>query len=89
MAILVVLVNLTTSAISALFCQFRQISSSIGFDTTWVNFGDFGEFEKFDNFLRYFASPIRSSIGVYTIWVNIDKIVNYPDISSVRARFSD
>ena len=50
MAILVVLANLTTSAISALFCKFRQITSSIGFDTTWVNFGDFGEFEKFDNF---------------------------------------
>ena len=88
MAILVVLANLTTSAISALFCQFGQISSSIGFDTTWVNFGDFGEFEKFDNFLRYFASPIRSSIGIYTIWVNIDKIGDYPNISKVYALVS-
>ena len=60
MAILAaILANLTKSAISALFCQFRQISSSIGFDTTWVNFGDFGEFEKFDNFLRYFANFVQ------------------------------
>ena len=40
-------------AILAIFCQFRQISSSIGIDTTWVNigeFGDFGDFDKFGNF---------------------------------------
>ena len=30
-------------AILAIFCQFRQISSSIGIDTTWVNLGDFGD----------------------------------------------
>ena len=59
MAISVILVNLTKSAISALFCQFRHISSSIGFDTTWMNFGDFDEFEKFDNFLRYFANFVQ------------------------------
>ena len=40
-------------AILAIFCQFRQISSSIGIDTTRVNigeFGDFGDFNKFGNF---------------------------------------
>ena len=37
-------------AILAIFCQFRQISSSIGIDTTWVNIGDFGDFDKFGNF---------------------------------------
>ena len=40
-------------AILAIFCQFRQISSSMGIDTTWVNIGDFsdfGEFDKFGNF---------------------------------------
>ena len=34
-------------------CQFRQISSSTGIDTPWVNigdFGDFGEFDKIGNF---------------------------------------
>ena len=29
-------------AILAIFCQFRQVSSSIGIDTTWVNIDDFG-----------------------------------------------
>ena len=40
-------------AILAIFCQFRQIGSSIGIDTTPVNigeFGDFGDFDKFGNF---------------------------------------
>ena len=31
-------------AILAIFCQFRQISSSIGIDTTRVNIGEFGNF---------------------------------------------
>ena len=35
---------LTKLATLAIFCQFRQISSSKGNDTTWVNIGDFGEF---------------------------------------------
>ena len=50
---LAILANLTNSAILAIFCQFRQISSSIGIDTAWVNcgdIGDFGEFDKFGNF---------------------------------------
>ena len=50
MAILAILANLTNSAILAIFCQFRQISSSIGIDTTYGRniggFGDFGEFDK-------------------------------------------
>ena len=33
-----------------MFCQFRQISLSIGIDTTRVNIGDFGDFDKFGNF---------------------------------------
>ena len=33
-----------------MFCQFRQISSSIGIYTTWVNIGDFGDFDKYGNF---------------------------------------
>ena len=37
-------------AILAIFCQFRQISSSIGIDTTRVNIGDFGDFRDFDKF---------------------------------------
>ena len=37
-------------AILAIFCQFRQISSSIGIDTTWVNLGDFDDFDKIGNF---------------------------------------
>ena len=35
---------LTKLATLAIFCQFRQISSSKGNDITWVNIGDFGEF---------------------------------------------
>ena len=59
-------------AILAIFCQFRQISSSIGIDTTWVNIGDFGDFDKFGNFgdVCQFRQ-ISSSIGIYTTWVNI------------------
>ena len=41
------------SAILEIFCQFRQISLSIGIDTTWVNighFGEFGELDKIGNF---------------------------------------
>ena len=37
-------------AILAIFCQFRQISSSIGIHSTRVNIGDFGDFDKFGNF---------------------------------------
>ena len=37
-------------AILAIFCQFRQIRSSIGIDTTWVNIDDFGEIDKIGNF---------------------------------------
>ena len=36
--------------ILAIFCQFRQISSSIGIHTTRVNIDDFGDFDKFGNF---------------------------------------
>ena len=55
-----------------------------------MNFGDFGEFEKFDNFFAIFCQfrPIRSSIGIYTIWVNIDKIGNYSDMSKLYALVS-
>ena len=42
--------RLTKLAILAIFCQFRQISSSIGIDTTRVNIGDFGDFDKYGNF---------------------------------------
>ena len=41
---------LTKSAILAIVCQIRQISSSIGIETTWVNIGDFGESDKTENF---------------------------------------
>ena len=37
-------------AILAIFCQFRQNSSSTGIDNPWVNIGDFGEFDKIGNF---------------------------------------
>ena len=47
---LAILANLTKLAILAIFCQFRQISSSTGIDTPWVNIGDFGEFDKIGNF---------------------------------------
>ena len=33
-------------AILAIFCQFRQISWSIGIDAPWVNTGEFGDFRK-------------------------------------------
>ena len=33
-------------AILAISGQFRQISSSIGIDTTWVSIGDFGKIDK-------------------------------------------
>ena len=45
-----ILAILTNSAILAMFCQFRQISSSIGIHTTRVNTGDFGDFSDFDKF---------------------------------------
>ena len=44
------LTMLAKLAILAIFCQFRQISSSTGIDTPWVNIGDFGEFDKIGNF---------------------------------------
>ena len=44
------LTMLAKLAILAIFCQFRQISSSIGIDSSWVNIGDFGEFDKIGNF---------------------------------------
>ena len=47
---------LIKSAILAILCQFRQISSSIGIDTTYVNIGDFGEIGKIGNLL-----PISSN----------------------------
>jgi len=34
----------------AKFCQFRQISSSIGINTPWVYIADFGKFDKIGNF---------------------------------------
>ena len=37
------LTMLAKLAILAIFCQFRQISSSTGIDTPWVNIGDFGD----------------------------------------------
>ena len=37
-------------AILVIICQFRQISSSIGVDTTRVDISDFGDFDKFGNF---------------------------------------
>ena len=51
--ILAIWVKLTKLAILAIVCQFRQISSSIGIEPTWVNigsFGDFGEIDKIGNF---------------------------------------
>ena len=36
-------------AILTIFCQFRQISSSIGIDTAWVNISDFSEIYKIGN----------------------------------------
>ena len=44
------LAMLAKLAILVIFCQFRQISSSIGIDTTWVNIGDFGRIDKIGNF---------------------------------------
>jgi len=56
---LAILANLTKLAILAIFCQFRQVSSSTGIDTPWVNIGDFGEFDKIGNFGD--LSPISSN----------------------------
>ena len=36
--------------ILAIFCQFCQISSSIGIETTWVNISNFCEIDKMGNF---------------------------------------
>jgi len=47
---LAILANLTKLPILAIFCQFRQISSSIGINTPWVYIGDLGEFDKIGNF---------------------------------------
>ena len=41
---------MTKMADLAIFCQFRQISSSIGINIPWVYIGDFGEFDKIGNF---------------------------------------
>ena len=43
-------------AILAIFCQFRQISSSVGIDTTRVNIGDFDKYGNFGDVL-----PISSN----------------------------
>ena len=50
-------------AILAIFCQFRQISSSIGIDTTRVKIGDFGDFDKYGNFGN--VLPISSNKFIY------------------------
>ena len=40
-------------AILAIFCQFRQISSSISIDITSVSIGDCGDFCEFDKIGNY------------------------------------
>jgi len=63
---LTILANLTKLAILAIFCQFRQISSSTGIDTPWVNIGDFGEFGEFDKIGNFGdLLPISSSYFIY------------------------
>ena len=42
-----------------MFCQFRQIISSIGIHTTRVNIDDFGDFDKFGNFGDGFANFVK------------------------------
>ena len=56
---LAILANLTKLAILAIFCQFRQVSSSSGIDIPWVNIGDFGEFDKIGHFGDFL--PISSN----------------------------
>ena len=53
------LTMLAKLAILAIFCQFRQVSSSTGIDTPWVNIDDFGEFDKIGNFGDFL--PISSN----------------------------
>ena len=56
---LTILAKLAILAILAIFCQFREISSSIGIDTTQVNIGEFGDFDIFGSFVD--VLPISSN----------------------------
>ena len=84
-----ILANLTKLAILAIFCQFRQVSSSTGIDTPWVNIGDFGESDKIGNFgdLLPIFHQIISSTGIDPTWVNIGDFGHL--FKSVSVRFSD
>ena len=77
---LAILAILTNSAILAMFCQFCQISSSIGIHTTRVNIGDFGDFDK-SAILAMFCQfrQISSSIGIHTTRVNIGEFGDFGD----------
>ena len=68
-----------------MFCQFRQISSSIGIYTSWVNIGVWTKSAILAMFYQF--RQITSSIGIYTTRVNIgdfDKFGNYSCHFTVR-----
>ena len=75
-----------------MFCQFRQISSSIGIHTTRVNIGDFDKFGNFGDVLP--ISSNQFTIGIHTTRVNIgdfgdfgdfDKFGNFGDVLPISS----
>ena len=87
--ILAILEILTNSAILAMFCQFRQISPSIGIHTTWVNIGVWTNSAILAMFCQF--RQISSSIGIDTTRVNIgdfgdfDKFGNFGDVLPISS----
>ena len=81
-----------------MFCQFRQISSSIGIHTTRVNIGDLAILTILTNsaILTMFCQfrQISSSISIHTTRVNIgdfgdfddfDKFGNFGDVLPISS----
>ena len=76
-------------AILAIICQFRQISSSIGIDTTWVNIGDFANLTN-SAILAIFCEfrQISSSIGFDTTWVNFGDFGEFEKLDNFLRYFA-
>ena len=75
-----------------MFCQFRQISSSIGIHTTRAKIGDFGNLTN-SAILAMFCQfrQISSSIGIHTTRAKIgdfddfDKFGNFGDVLPISS----
>ena len=80
---LAILAILTKSAILAIFCQFRQICSSIGIDITSVSIGDCGSFCEFDKIGNY------SDISKVEAFVSVSRPKHYCKILAFILQFEE